>query len=380
MKYTVSFVTLLILIFPWNLAAEGSDPYYAFEESWALSQRLEHGRYPITTFIPRTFLLFIQDRSKTRDIGGRPYLAATTQDGVDVFVDETTVSKKTFKKNIGGHEIIFNSETVLCRTLGCDKTDPDEVWRLHRGDAFKMDNTGMPGFYKLTADRHGNQVVGYIRQDDLENLTRSGFVTRADFPQPKYSIERTEGQISSTECGERRERGEERALGAGVELEISIFKIFGIGAEASVRRTVNITKAYGGANKKYSFFVYKIRHNRTNNDFILVGQVIYTCEAGGLVQPLTRIERVDLKDPKLGRTYSLSFNTFQTPNDLLQYTGLPYLFSVNSYNHYTALMDRLGAIFEDRALAGFFLSEFNRSCRSRDRVRSKCHNYSYRQE
>ena len=116
MRHIVLAIICAAVLFPADLNAVESDPYFAFEESFALSQKLVNGRYPLTTFIPRTFLLFIPDRNDIKEIGGSQYLAATTQDGVKVFVLASTVSRRPFNKTIGKHEIIFNSSNVLCRT------------------------------------------------------------------------------------------------------------------------------------------------------------------------------------------------------------------------------------------------------------------------
>lgn len=376
------FITLIICamgFFPMELTAQESDPYFVFEECFALSQKMEMGRYPVTTFIPRGYLLFVRDREESQEISGKKYLAATTQDGVDVFVLESVVTKKPFRESVGNQEIIFNSANVLCRSPGCDGNDPEQVWQIHAGEAFNIiDSTH--GFYKISGDRFGNEIIGYIKDSHLENLTRHGYATRTDLLHPKYTITRTEGKESGTECGEIREEGDERKVGAGITLEIPILKTFGIGIAGGVEgaRTVKITRSYGSDNQKYSFFVYTIKNNRKEETFTLVAQVIYTCESGGLIRPLKKIERVDLKNPETGETYSLSFNSFSTPDDLLPYTRSPYLFSVNSYKQYSELMDRLGTLFDDRALAGYFLSEFNRSSRSQDRLKPRCQNYSYK--
>jgi hypothetical protein len=315
MRYFITLIICAIGFSPMELIAQGSDPYFAFEEGFALSQQMEMGRYPITTFIPRGYLLFVRDRKDSKEISGRKYLAATTQDGVDVFVLESAVTKKTFRETVGNQEIIFNSANVLCRSPGCDENDPEQVWQIHAGEAFKIIES-THGFYKIRGDRFGNEVIGYIKDSHLENLTRHGYVTRADLRHPKYTITRTEGKESETECGEKREEGDEKKVGAGITLEIPILKTFGIGIAGGVEgaRTVKITRSYGGDNQKYSFLIYTIRNNRAEETSTFVAQVIYTCESGGLIRPLKKIERVDLKNPETGETYSLSFSSFRTPD------------------------------------------------------------------
>ncbi len=167
-------------------------------------------------------------------------------------------------------------------------------------------------------------------------------------------------------------------MGAVIKLEIPLLKTFGIGSTEGVEGagTVKITRPYGCDNQKYSFFIYAIKNNRKEEPFTLAAQVICTCESGGSIRPLKKIERVDLKNPKTGETYSLSFSSFRTLDELLPYTRSPYLFTVNSYRQYRELMKSLGTLFDDRALAGYFLSEFNRSPRSQDQLKATCQNHS----
>jgi hypothetical protein len=88
-----------------------------------------------------------------------------------------------------------------------------------------------------------------------------------------------------------------------------------------------------------------------------------------------KVEHVDITSLENGKTYdALSYEDFKTPEKLV---GSPYLFSVNTYQQYTDLMIRLGDIFGDRALAGLFLAEFNRSCSSSMRKKELCSSYSY---
>lgn len=379
MKQIGHILIPILLCFCVPKAAIPADPYFAFEESFGLSIYPEKGSYPIITFIPRTMLLYIDDRNAFNKISGRDYLKAKTQDGVMVFVDATTVSANTFKKTIGSHDIIFNSEKSLCREIGCNKEVPEQVWKIHAGDAFKKYDSQTPGFFRLEGIRYGQRIVGYIKDDELEELTLFGAITRADKTHPKYEIIKKEGGNLSTECGEIVKKGTVKKLGVGVEIDSSILKAFGFGVRADVGADVTseITKEYGAVDKKISFVLYEISNQRTKEKTNLVAQIVYNCDHGPLIDTLKTIERVDIRNPETQRTYSLSFDSFGTPDDLIGYTGYPYLFSVNSYDHYLNLMERLGNIFEDRCLAGFFLSEFNRSCKSNYRSKLKAIDYSY---
>jgi hypothetical protein len=78
-----------------------------------------------------------------------------------------------------------------------------------------------------------------------------------------------------------------------------------------------------------------------------------------------------------GKEHFLDFEKYKSPKVLLEYLHSPYLFSVNTYQQYIDLVRRLGDEFEDRALAGYFLSENNVSCRSLYRSLSEVRGYSY---
>ncbi|UCD94546.1 MAG: hypothetical protein JSU69_00400, partial [Candidatus Zixiibacteriota bacterium] len=133
----------------------------------------------------------------------------------------------------------------------------------------------------------------------------------------------------------------------------------------------------GEADKNIRFFVYDVHNTRTDKKFKLVSAVTYLCEKSGISISEERIEFVQIVRPDDGRRYHLDFRDYQSPDTLMKLINPPYLFSVNCYDQYTNLMNKLGNVFEDRCLAGYFLSEFNRSCVSRYRTRERCRSYSY---
>ena len=103
----------------------------------------------------------------------------------------------------------------------------------------------------------------------------------------------------------------------------------------------------------------------------------YLCERQGIVYSEERIQFVQIIRPDNGRRYNLDYNDYKSSDTLMELIVPPFLFSVNCYDQYTNLMNKLGHVFEDRCLAGYFLSEFNRSCASRYRTRERCQSYSY---
>lgn len=208
-----------------------------------------------------------------------------------------------------------------------------------------------------------------------------GIITRADQTHPKYTITKEISKDMSTQCGEIVTRGTTKELGGKIDIELPILETFGIGIGigAGAAKKVKIEKSYGAQNQKFSFYRYRIKNNRTGEQNLMLSQVIYECNQGPLISLLKRIVRVDMINPKTKRIYTLSSDAFKTPEDLYRYSGSAYLFSVNTYQQYSDLMERLGVIFEDRSLAGFFLSEFNRSCGSKFRRLDKVARYSYKE-
>ena len=71
---------------------------------------------------------------------------------------------------------------------------------------------------------------------------------------------------------------------------------------------------------------------------------------------------------------------FNTPQDLLQYTNDAYMISINKPEHFESAIEIFTAKIGDRALAGYILTELNRSCRSGMRIQysgSACRIYDY---
>jgi len=361
-------------------AAYSGEPYFAVEESFALSATVENGKYPISTFIPRTMLLYVSDINNTKIISNRNYLQVKTQDGVSVFVDATTVSKKPYKNILGDNEVIFNSPISLCRKIGCDTESDVDTWKIHAGDAFHLTKDGNNGFLKIVGYRYEQEISGFVSPETLDEFIENGVVTRTDRRHPKYTITKVKSKSLNTKCSEIVSKGTSRKIGGSIDIEIPILRAFGIGVSggAGAETNINITTSYGQNGHEYIFYTYRISDNDTHETKEFVAQIDYECQKGPLISPRNLISRVDMKDVTNDVVYSLLFSDYGASKELKQYTGAPYLYSVNSYRQYIDLMERLGGVFSDRTIAGYFLSEFNRSCRSRDRSRDLCSAHSYR--
>lgn len=277
--------------------AYSSEPYFALEESFALSTTVENGKYPISTFIPRTMLLYVSDREQTKTISNRKYLKVKTQDGVSVFVDESTVSKKTYRKILGENEVIFNSAVSICKKVGCDSSSDVDTWEIHAGDAFRLDQNRTDGFLKLTGFRYGQEISGYVSPDNLDEFIEKGVVTRTDRIHPKYIINKVKSNNLNTRCGEIVSKGTSKRIGGSIDIEIPILSAFGIGVSGGggAEKTINITTSYGAKGHEYVFYIYKIKDSDTSQLRKFVVQVDYECQEGPLISPRSVINRVDIQ-------------------------------------------------------------------------------------
>lgn len=379
----------LILLFGSTLFLAGraesqhGDFYYTKQWSIALSQTPVGGYYQLTTFMPTRYLLFIQDRKARVRIGSQDYLPATTQDGVKVLVLEEMVSEQPFRRSVGRHQVIFNCPYALCRTPACNRSDSSRVWQVDPGEAFEMINFEEEALIHLRGIRFTGDtldtLVGYISVDELHDLDRQGVLTRTDLPFPRYQIQRIELENLGTGCSQVKPAGYEQPPGERAELEELALQALGFGRRKGEGGNLLYEKPAGKKRQKISFLVYQVQDLQLQNQFQMVAAVTYQCrERDGLEVPV-RIERVRIHSLKDGKEYLLEFEKYKSPDILLNYLYSPYLFSVNTYQQYIDLIRRLGDTFADRELAGYFLSEFNRSCRSVDRNRPEVREYSYRE-
>lgn len=380
----LSLLIIFTFFYAINALAQPKHPYYGFEESFALSEAEKSGYYKISTFIPRAFLLFVEDRNKTYKIDKvNDYLKVITQDGVDAYVLENTVSKRTFNESLKDRQIIFNAEYKLCRIKGCIKSERGQIWQIYRGEAFKMESSEGGDFVKLSGDRIDNKIVGYLSRSELENLTKRGIITRADLHHPNYSITKFELHTLNTKCDEILEAKSKRTASREEqiqELDKLALKSFNIGkmTKGPSLPQIEFKDKYGESDKKYSFTAYHIKNKRTQEEFNLIALVVFNCKKQGIRKEPVQIEYVKIINPENDRTYELSFEDFKMPETVRKLLPGPFFFSVNSYDQYIDLLDRLSEIFDDRSLAGYFLSEYNRSLPLKHRSNESLIDYTYK--
>lgn len=105
----------------------------------------------------------------------------------------------------------------------------------------------------------------------------------------------------------------------------------------------------------------------------------YECRTGDLGD-VTRsyIELVTIGSSRRTDTVEITIDEFGTPKDLLDLTGSPYMISINKPSHFTRALEILSRKIEDRTLAGYAITELNRSCGSSARSNDgRCLSYEY---
>lgn len=380
------YILIIFFLFSLNtnfyiFSQEIISPYFAINETFGLSQTPERGRYRIIAFIPRYYLLYIENREELIEISDTKYLRATTQDGVKIFINESDVSKKTFEKIIGKHQYIFNAPYEIFKDSECDE-EAGETWSVGPGEAFYTDSTPSDMIVKLIGKRLPDiHIEGYVRKTRLRRLEKIGVITRTDRHHPKYIIEQKEVETLGTKCGEVVESGKTFALRDDGSLEKLILEKFGFGevVGGDQLKEVRYTRFLGEKGKKISFYIYDVFEPVADKKSNYIAGVVYSCDTSAIGKTPIRIDNVEIYGPN-GEKWTLAFADFKSPDELIELINSPYLLSVNFYSHYFNLIERLSDKFGDRTLAGYFLCEFNRSLPSKHRRKPIAGSYSYRKE
>lgn len=383
---TIRFLMLVIsiCIFPWsNALSDGTDEaYVTLVETFGISTEKEEGKYRTITFIPRTFLLFDIDKKEPDLKVGTKYLAATTQDGIRVFILEKAVSNGPFKTVFGDQDVIFNKSHRVCFESSCNQEDDDQLLQINAGEVFKTEEKVIDGsvVYKLIGNRGNrnivNEITGYISKEELDKLNLKSVVTYATLRHPRYGVTSTEATEINTSCGDVIEKDRTKSLNSISKADQELIVAFNI-AHIGNNNIIKFTKGYGGAGQEIVYRLYNVvdRRMEPNIETTYAAQIIFSCDEQGIFQKRKFIESVSILNRRTGEAQI--FKPDGTPNNLIEVTGAPYLYSVNNSRQYFSLMEKLSDKFESRALAGYFLAGFNRSCRGTDRRSEACQHSAY---
>lgn len=384
---TIRFMILVssICIFPCSKAlSNGADEaYVTLVETFGISTKKEEGKYRTITFIPRTFLLFDIDKEEPDQKVGKKYLAATTQDGIRVFILEKAVSNGPFKTVFGDQDVIFNKSHRVCFESSCNQDDDDQLLQINAGEVFKTEEKIIDGsvVYKLIGNRGNrslvNEITGYISKDELDKLNHKSVVTYATLRHPRYALTSTEATAINTSCGEVIKTDETKSLSTISKTDqelIAAFNIAHIGGDSNI---IQFTRDYGGPSREIVYKLYNVVDRRVEPQIetTYAAQIVYNCDEKDIFRKRMFIESVSILNRRTSEAQT--FKPDGTPNDLIELTGAPYLYSVNNSRQYFLLMDKLSDKFESRAFAGYFLAGFNRSCRGTDRRSEACQHSAY---
>lgn len=395
MKKTLPLVLVTLMCSLVGSAFADDSPYYTVYRTWALAPPGAETPGKIITFLPRRYLLYVENRNDFVKVAGHDYVQAITQDGTKVLVFEESISKKTFRISIGEHEVIFNIAFQLCKTIGCD---PDEYTAVpvERGDAFKI-KSEENGFYKLEGTRPNGPFQGYISIDRLAQMKTIGQITRADDPTPRYKIEKTKSTALTTECGEVKVENSISDILDGERSTARILKQIPLASVFPGGQKIRFLRAFGEENYMYNFYLYTIEDQAqepgsARRSFYVSAAFKIHCRRNSLgTTQMLYIDTVNFvsdQQPNEGELISdyqqkeveFTIDEFGTPKNLIEKTGAPYMISINNESHFNRALEIISLKIADRTLAGYILSEINRSCRSSERKagsNSPCLGYSY---
>ena len=379
----IRMLSILLLLCLNTAAAENhASPYYTVYRTWALAPPGSESPGKIISFLPRRYLLYIENRDETVSFADADYVRATTQDGADVLVFEQNISRKTFKESIGEHEVIFNTLYQLCKTMGCE---PDEITAtpVERGDSFKIVEKDS-GFYKLEGTRPDGNFQGYISKQRLAGMKSIGQVTRVDDPHPRYVISKRKSSALGTTCNDQRAANTKWAIADGDDATARILERINLGVVEGGE--VRMQRPLGEAGMLYRFFLYSIEDREQPPDsderiFHVAAAFKIHCQVSDLGSVMEDyIDSVTFVSDRRDEEVTFTIDEFGTPRDLHEYTGDAYMISVNSENHFNKALELLSVKIADRTLAGYVRTEINRSCRSAERKAGSngpCLEYDY---
>ena len=375
------FQTTLVLTLAFSFIMSGpvfdQKPRWVVQSSFGLSKVAENGKYRVITFVPTTYLLFSVNDSG-RDLGdGQKYSTVITQDGVHLLMLSKRISNNTTGALGENNSVIFNSELRICESAGCNKDDDDATLKVRAGELFEKTN-GINGLITLTGKRSGNEVIsGVVTTSDLKDWNREGIVTFTDVQHPRLAVTSEEGKAFNLGCGKDRKENDTVSIGndgiSDADRKINdLLKYANVG-----NKNMTFLRDYGQGNRSYKFRVYKVTDLRIKKTKNYIAAIEYECEVlGDGSDRMRRILSVGLYSQNKG---PIDLRPGSTPKELQEWTGTPhYLYSINTEKQYFQWMATEGKKFPNRAEAGYFLAEFNRSCNSKHRNKRICNEHEYR--
>jgi hypothetical protein len=382
-------------------------PFYTLVPTYAIGDRRSEDRgFPVIAYLPSRTLLFNVKLGEPVANLGSTFSHAITQDGVPVNIynpfrsrGERTISRFPLLcdddspfPECDADLLVFSTAYDLCRSRSC----PD-VLPMNPGDIALISGSD-DEFIELKVNV-GEVLGAVIGVDDLSEAQRNAKVTRVNLNDPRFAHPHFQAQVVSsellrTECGEgagAENTGSEQEIS---DLEALAIEHFGLGrvdrSAAEPGKGVWIAEDFGKSETlwEHRFYAFESRREPEETRQFLA-QIEYACTLVGTRVSLTAIERVSLAE--VGANDSIVRNIVLEPwmdfgdgadvdaarEKIRESTADPFLWSTNTPQHYFDLMETLVEKLENRALAGFFYAEFNRTCSSSDRRNDICTTYRF---
>jgi hypothetical protein len=286
--------------------------------------------------------------------------------------------------------LVFSTTFDLCRSRSCQ-----DVLPMNPGDIALISGADTE-FIELEVNV-GEVLGAVIGVDDLSEAQRNAKVTRVNLNDPRFAHPHFQAhvvfsELLRTECGKGAENTtSEQEIS---DLEELAIEHFGLGrvdrSSAEPGKGVWIAEEFGKSETlwEHRFYTFESRRKPEETRQFLA-QVEYACTLVGTRVSLTAIERVSLAE--VGANDSIVRNVVLEPwmdfgdganfdtarEKIRESTADPFMWSTNTPQHYFDLMGTLVEKLENRALAGFFYAEFNRSCSSSDRRDEICTKYRF---
>lgn len=400
--FLVTVLCTFTMCFVQKTSADPLDALYVQDGTFALSRDARGGFRPYVTYVPTSFLLFSVDQAKEIQIAGDVWWPAETQDAVEVYILKNDISTKTFGQEFGQPGIVFHTGYRLCEEIGCDKDNDNKTYQVYPGRAFTIQPDASNNASILKRDR-GGRHVGVLTDSELSELRSNGSVTTFDQPHPRYFVTETNGFPFDTICDQVfGASNDDVALPLPLKSapspdQTAVFRAFQIGEILETNGTYSLAfkRPYGAEGLSIRHHLYKFHDTTTDNVFAFAVQVPMACSWNVSIQENMRINPVNLLridtasvSPSSGTleipvtkrdgsqtvvavdfetsvSSPITLNGGETNEDLagVHFGKHPYLWSVNTPTQYFELMKYVSDKLNDRALAGFFLSKFNISCR-----------------
>ena len=390
-------------------------PHYTLVKIFGVDmERSEDRGYPVSAYLPPRTLLFDIDHTAPDLTVGQLYSYAVTQDGVPIAIynppDQPAISRGPLLcdeiapfPNCDADLLVFHTSYDLCRDMSC--IGDGARLSINPGDIAEIVDTN-DDFVELTINR-GELVAAVISREELATAEHRAIVTRVnisdpDLRHPHFRVEVTRSELVSADCGEIATSPPQ--LVAVSQVEETIIEALRLGiVDRSTATEEGLGKvvfnqfgreadASGNGAERWEHRFYRFANQRQNApDRTFAAQIVYRCIKTGSISEskyIRFVNLVEIADDEVVDSITL-MPWMQTPDGispdeyrfhLRSQTRDPFLWSVNTPEQHFSLMKQIVAEFGNRAMAGYFYSEFNRSCNSEGRLTVLCRGYDFGRE